>query len=96
MSKRKNIATEILDRIDNAHNYLENIIFSDVIFPISGTINRHNVRIWASEQLTVIREHVRDSGKVNVWRSLMGDRSVRKFFVVSRAVTGPNCLGMLE
>ncbi|GIY55740.1 hypothetical protein CEXT_434921 [Caerostris extrusa] len=56
----KTCAIEILDKIDSAlRNYLENDIFSDEsTVSTSGTVNRHNFRIWDSEQPNVIREHV--------------------------------------
>ena len=65
--KRKNSAIEILDWINNAAHYLENVIFSnELIFRTSGKINCRNVRIRNSEQPNIFRDHVRDSEKENV------------------------------
>ncbi|GIY46528.1 hypothetical protein CDAR_490071 [Caerostris darwini] len=61
MPKRKNFAIEILDRIDNALNHLEKVIFSDKsTFPTSGTVN--NICIWGSEQLNNLCHVSRFSG----------------------------------
>jgi len=41
-------------------------MFSDeVTFHLSGKVNRHNVRIWGTENPHEIVEHVRDSPKLN-------------------------------
>lgn len=97
LPKRQNFASEILDRIANAPNYLENVIFTDEsTFHTCGMVNRHNVRIWGSEQPNVVRERVRDSDKVNVWCGLMRDRIVGPFFFTERTVTGPIYLDMLQ
>ncbi|PNF22564.1 hypothetical protein B7P43_G12853 [Cryptotermes secundus] len=36
-------------------------------FHISGTVNRHNVRIWGTENRRAVVERVRDSHKVHVF-----------------------------
>jgi hypothetical protein len=47
--RRAAFATEILQRIDD-NDYLTRVCFSDEPnFHTSGKVNRHNVRIWGSE-----------------------------------------------
>jgi hypothetical protein len=46
----------------------EKLVFSDeATFHISGKVNRHNVRIWGTENPHTILEHERDSPKLNVF-----------------------------
>ena len=60
-------AVDMLDSIDNDNNFLDNVIFSDEsTFHLSGKVNRHNCRIWGTENPPVVHEHERDSPKVNV------------------------------
>ena len=47
---------------------MNNVLFSDeATFHTCGLANRHNFRIWATEQLHEIREWQRDTPKLNVW-----------------------------
>jgi hypothetical protein len=63
--QRQQFAIEMLDRIDQNPNYLSNVMFSDeATFHICGKVNRHNGRIWRSENPHSVWEHVRDSKKV--------------------------------
>jgi hypothetical protein len=85
------------DRIGRDPNFLENIMFSDkATFHVSGVVNRHNVRIWGSQQPHSIMEHVRDSPKVNVWCGVMCNMIIRPFFFAEKAVTGSSYLDMLK
>jgi hypothetical protein len=44
--------------------FVERLIFSDeATFLISGKVNRHNVRIWGTEQLHAQIQHQRESSK---------------------------------
>ena len=65
--KRLTFAASVLDKIDENNSYLVHICFSDEsTFHISGIVNRHNCRIWGSENPSVVFQHERDSPKVNV------------------------------
>ena len=47
---------------------MNNVLFSDeATFHTCDLVNRHNCRIWATEQPHEIREWQRDTPKVNVW-----------------------------
>ncbi|GFO34250.1 hypothetical protein PoB_006075500 [Plakobranchus ocellatus] len=58
---------------------LSKTIFSDeAFFPLSGKVNRHNVRIWGTQNPHATLEFERNSAKVNVFCA-----------VTQRAVYGP-------
>lgn len=55
----------MLDRLETDNNFLKIICSSDeATFHMSGKVNRHNVRIWCSENLHLYQEHTRNSEKV--------------------------------
>jgi hypothetical protein len=63
---REYFAEEMLGRIDLDVDFLKTIMFTDeATFHVSGKVHRHNVRIWGTENPHV-REHIRDSPKINV------------------------------
>ncbi|PNF39386.1 hypothetical protein B7P43_G13583 [Cryptotermes secundus] len=87
----------MLDRIDTSPQFIGNILFSDeTTFYLSGFVNRHNVRIWGSQNPHVYREHIRDSPKLNVWCGLMKDRIIGPFFFGEATAYGSVYLHMLE
>lgn len=60
--KRVAFAVDILGNIDDDARYLERIVFTDeATFHVNGVVNRHNCRIWGSEQPNEVFEYVRDS-----------------------------------
>lgn len=95
--KRMQFATDMLRRIENGDGFLRRILFCDeACFHVSGTVNRHNVRIWGSENPHHYLEIARDSPKVNVWCGLMHDRIIGPFFFAEKTVKSVNYLDMLE
>lgn len=95
--QRYDFACDMLDRCDQDPAFLSRIMFSDeATFHISGTVNRHNVRIWGMEHPHSTMEHLRDSPKVNVWCGLMCDTIIGPFFFAEMTVTGTTYLDMLE
>ena len=95
--QRAAFATEVLERIESDREYLQHVAISDeATFHISGKVNRHNVRIWASENSHVVVEHQRDSGKVNVWCCLMHDKIIGPFFFAESTISANVYLDMLE
>jgi hypothetical protein len=55
---------EMFDKIENEDDYLNKIGFSsEAAFHPSDKVNRHNVRIWGTENPHMIIEHVQDSPK---------------------------------
>ena len=72
MPRRKEFAVNMLQRISENETFLKRVCFSDeVTFHVSGKLNKHNVRIWGSENPHASRELQRDSPKVNVWCGIM-------------------------
>jgi hypothetical protein len=53
--------------MENYDNLLSKLIFSDeATFHLSGKVNRHNVRVWGSENPHATLEVECDSPKINV------------------------------
>ena len=75
--------------LENDNSYLDNIVFLDeATFHFCSKINKHNCRLWGSENLHVIHEHERDMPKVNVWRGLTRNSVIGPFFFIEDTVTG--------
>jgi len=59
---------EMFDKTENVYVYPNKVVFSgEATFHLSGKINRHNVRIWGTENPHETVEHVQDSPKLNVF-----------------------------
>lgn len=80
-------------RVNAAHILLEMVhmepdilfMFSDeATFHISGRVNKHNCVIWATEHPKEVREHMRDSAKVNVWCAVSKYGVIGPFFLMNR------------
>ncbi|PSN41592.1 hypothetical protein C0J52_17614 [Blattella germanica] len=65
-------------------------------FHLSGKVNRHNVRIWGTQQPYVTVQHERDSAKVNVFAAISKLKFYSPFFFAEKTVTGMSFLDMLE
>ena len=49
-------------------DFFNRLIFGDEsTFHLSGKINKHNVRIWETENPRELAQYVRDSPKINVF-----------------------------
>lgn len=95
--KRYAFACNMLENIDNDESFLKRVIFTDeATFHVNGCVNRHNCRIWGSEQPNEIIEYVRNSPKLNVWCGLMHDKLIGPFFFVEQTITGNVYFDMLE
>ena len=87
----------MLDRHGADPDFLSKIFFSDeATFHLSGKVNRHNVRIWGSQNPHATQEHVRDSPKLNVWCGLSHNEVIGPFFFAEKTVNGKTYLDMLE
>lgn len=52
----------------NRHQLVKPILFSnEATFHVAGKLNRHNVRIWRSENPHLYPEHTRGSEKLHFW-----------------------------
>ena len=76
--------------------------FSDeMLFHLSGSVNRHNVRFWGTENPVEVREHQRDSPKLVVWCAMTSVGLVGPYFFKEENgdtanVNGVNYLHMLQ
>ena len=85
--RRAAFAEKILQRIGDDNDYLNSVIFSDeVTFHVSGKVNKHNIRIWGSENPCEFVEKESDSPKNQclVWFNAQPDYwSVHFLFVAN-------------
>ena len=71
----------LLNHYENVPSILDNIWFSDeAIFHLSGRVNRHNTRIWETENPKVIEEKERDSSKLVVWSAISAEGIIGPYF----------------
>lgn len=71
------------------------IFFDEATFQINGKMNRHNCRIWGTQNPHDIVEHKRDSPKVNVFCAMSCRKLYGSFFFEESTVTGQSFLAML-
>ena len=96
MTRRKEFAKNMLQRISEDEAFLKRVCFSDeATFHVSGKLNKHNVRIWGSENPHASRELQRDSPKVNVWCGIMCNRIIGPFFFNEASITADIYLDLL-
>lgn len=77
--------------------FCEKLVFSDeATFFVNGKVNKHNVRIWGTENPRVIVQHIRDSPKVSVFCAVSQFKVYGPFFFCEQNVTGHVYLDMLE
>ena len=59
-----------IEKIELDASYLNRVIFSDeCVFHVDGKLNKHNLRIWVSENPHETRKVSRDSAKPTVYRT---------------------------
>ena len=94
--QRKEFAVTMLDRLDSDPGFLKRVCFSDEsTFYVSGLINRHNSRIWGSQNPHETFELERDSPKLNVWCGIMHDKIICPFFFAEKLITAQIYLDLL-
>ena len=85
--RRKEFAVTMLDGLDSDPGFLKRVCFSDEsIFHVSGLTNRHNSRIWGSQNPYENYELERDSPKLNVWCGIMHDKIIGPFFFAEKSI----------
>ena len=85
--RRKEFAVTMLDRLDSDPGFLKRVCFSDEsTFHVSGLLNRHNLRIWGSENPHDTCELERVSPKLNVWCGIMHDKINGPFFFAEKSI----------
>jgi len=87
----------MFDKMENEEDYLNTVLFSDeATFNLSGKVNRHNERIWGTEDSHEIVEHVRDSPKLNVFCAVSSVKVYGPFCFIEPIVTGISYPDMVE
>jgi len=77
--------------------FVEKLVSSDeATFHVCGKANRHNVRIWGTENPHATMEHVRDSPKMNMFCAVSSCKVYGPIFFAEQLVTGINYLDMLQ
>ena len=78
----------MLDRLNSDPGFLKRVCFSDEsTLHVSGLLNRHNLRIWDSENPYDTCELGRDSSKLNVWCGIMHDKIIGPLFFAEKSIT---------
>ena len=96
ISHYKKFAVTMLDRLDSDSGFLKRVCFSDEsTFHVSGLLNRHNLRIWCSENPHDTCELELDSPKLNVWCGIMHDKIIGPFFFAEKSITAQIYLKVL-
>lgn len=86
-----------LQELQEEDGFYERLIFGDEsTFHISGKVNRHNVRIWGTENPRESVEHERDSPKLNVFCAVSKKKVYGPFFFQEATVRGNAYLDMLS
>ena len=99
---RVEMCKTLLNHYENDPSILDSIWFSDeTVFHLSGRVNRHNTRIWETENPKVIEEEERDLPKLVVWCAISAKGIIGLYFFRDDArrtttVTGENYLKMLQ
>ena len=93
--RRTTFCTE-LQALMEEDGFFERQIFSDECkFHLCGKINRHNIRIWGTENPKSVVEVACDSPKVNVFCAVSTFKVYGPFFFSEQTVTGIAFLDML-
>ena len=78
----------MLDRLDSDPGFLKRVWFSDEsMFHVSESLNRHNLRIWGSENPYDTCELERNSPKLNVKCGIIHDKTIGAFFFAEKSIT---------
>jgi hypothetical protein len=75
---------------EDDEDFVNRIVFSDeVTFHTIGKVNRHNCRVWGTQNPRDFMEYERDSPKVNVFCPLSSRKLYGPFFFAEMTVTVP-------
>jgi len=81
--RRLQYCEEIMQQCDRNIQFLFWTCFSDeATFDLTGSVNRHNVRYWATENPNWMKEHhTQYPQKINVWSGILCNHIVGPFFI---------------
>ena len=87
--RRLDFCLQLQDLMSCDHHFPEKVQFSDeATFHVSCAVNRHNVRIWGSENPHAYVQHQRDSPKVNEFCAISSQKVYGPFFFAEEAIAG--------
>jgi hypothetical protein len=95
LAVRHEFCREILARIKNDDLSARFTSSDEATFHINGKVNRHNVRVWGTENPHVTLEHEKYSPEVNVFCAISKEKVYGPFFFVENTVKGNSYLDML-
>lgn len=95
--RRMEMCSWFMDRLDEGHEFLSDILFSDeAMFTMNGQVNRHNCRYYAQENPHWMEQDKHQGGSsVMVWCGIWRNFVIGPFFFDS-TVTGESYLDMLK
>jgi len=78
-------------------DFFNQLIFGDEsTFHLSGKVNKHNMRIWGTENPRELVQYVRDSPIVNIFCAVSRTKVYGPFFFHANTVTGITYLDMFS
>ena len=87
---------EMISILDNDFSFLDQLLFSDEAhFHLSGEVNRHNIRYWASSNPHQLLTAPLHSPRTTVWAAVWAGGVIGPFFH-DETVTGLRYLSMLQ
>lgn len=93
---RRDFCIAMQEKLED-NGFDDRLVFSDeATFHLNGKVNKHNTRIWGSENPHELLEHERDSPKVNVFCAVSKRGVYGPFFFEEATITGESYLNMLE
>jgi hypothetical protein len=88
--------TDMLQHLEK-YGFSEKLIFSDeATFHLHGKVNRHNVRIWGTENPHSTIGHIRNSPKLNVFCAMSKEKVYGPYSFAEPTVTGTSYLDMMQ
>ena len=85
---RLQFCTEMQQHLEE-DGFAKKLIFSDeAAFHLHGKVNRHNVRLWGTENPHAATEHIRGSPKLNVFSVISIKKVYGPFFFAESTVAG--------
>jgi len=94
--RRLDFCLQLQDLMSSDDHFLEKVQFSDeATFQVGSAVNRHNVRIWGSENPHAYVQHQRDFPKVNVFCANSTQKVYGPFYFAEETVARMTYLDML-
>lgn len=93
--KRLLMCESLLD-LFRQHPDTKLIMSDEAAFHLTGKVNKHNCRVWGTENPKCFKEYERDTPKVNVWCAVSKEKIYGPFFFAEKTISGTVYTDMLE